>query len=71
MTKEELRQIFHDATAQVYSPEARRKVADKLCSEQHYSNTEKDQVLLALNVELALNRRLLYEVLRRILCSEE
>lgn len=71
MTREKLALIFADATAKVYSPEIRRKVRDKLRTEQKFGNTPDDEKLLSLNVELALNRQLLYEVLERILCSED
>ena len=68
MTKEDLRKIFAEATARVYSPEIRQKARDKLKREQPFNNTPEDEKLLAVNVELALNRQLLHEVLERILC---
>ena len=60
--------IFAEATARVYSPEIRQKARDKLKREQTFNNTPEDEKLLAVNVELALNRQLLHEVLERILC---
>lgn len=68
MTKEDLRKIFAEATARVYSPETRQKAREKLKREQHFNSTPEDEKLLAVSVELALNRQLFYEVLERILC---
>lgn len=60
--------IFAEATVRVYSPEIRQKAREKLKREQHFNNTPEDEKLLAVNVELALNRQLIHEVLEKILC---
>lgn len=70
MTKEELARVFADAVEKVYSPETREKAKEKLRHEQHFGNTSEDEILLAINTELALNRQLLFEVLEKTLCSE-
>ena len=70
MTREELTMVFGESIAKVYSPESRQKAADKLRREQHFGNSPNDEQLLAINVELALNRQLFHEVLERILCRK-
>lgn len=69
MTKEELALVFGEAIARVYSPEVRQKATEKLRREHKFGNTPDDEKLLAISVELALNRQLLHEVLERVLCK--
>ena len=69
MTREELAMVFGEAIAKVYSPETRQKATEKLRREHHFGNTPEDEKFLAINVELALNRQLLHEVLERVLCK--
>lgn len=70
MTKDELVTVFAEATAKIYSDETRQRMKDKLRREQHFGNTLDDEKILAISVELALNRQLLFEVFEKTLCRE-
>lgn len=62
--------IFGEAVEKVYSPECRQEITEKLYREQGIGNKPDDANSFALQVELSLNRQLLYEVLARVLCKE-
>ena len=66
MTKDELKKIFNDVHVEVYSPESRAKIEEKI----KRGNNDIDELALLLVTNSEMIKAFLFRVLEKTLCDK-
>lgn len=71
MTEKDLEKIFAEVRAEVYSPEYRKKVEETIKHAQSLSDSDVDNLSLALMTNSELDKVFLFRVLSKTMCDKD
>lgn len=69
MTEKDLEKIFAEVHAEIYSPEYRKKIEERIKQDRAFDDTDFGGLALVLAVNSELDKTFLFRVLTKALCD--